>query len=256
MDWTKVEHKLARSFRATPQRLGESMVVPRRRPLELAPLLEAALGPDEEDLLYELGVHGLLEEEDAWTSVLFFYWDGFGPISWTAGLGLVGTGTRRYLSVWDEVSGHRALAAIEPWDDPLAVSAAVSGCLAVNGSKHGDWLLGSLPHELTNRAPDLLPTPVVRQALFDYMQRKELVEGAAWSSLASEHYGRIVEPNHLERCLDLLRGLPRLDDPEAIDAWIEAREAESAAMPDHERQRIFDEWFATAYEVEAREMRP
>jgi hypothetical protein len=42
-----------------------------------------------------------------------------------------------------------------------------------------------------------------------------------WGLLADEHFGRIIEPNHLRRCLDLLEALPRLDDDEALSAWIE-----------------------------------
>lgn len=111
-------------------------------------------------------------------------------------------------------------------------------------SGFGVHLVGSLPQETTNRAPDLVSRATVRQAYFDLSQRWERKEGNAWISLAEEHYGRIVEPNHLQRCLDILSGLPRLGDSDALDRWLAERKAESEAMSDEARQRLFDEWFA------------
>jgi hypothetical protein len=51
---------------------------------------------------------------------------------------LIGTGNRRYLCVWDEVESYRAVATVEPWDDPTAVSEAVEAYLVCNGRRHGD----------------------------------------------------------------------------------------------------------------------
>ncbi len=42
-----------------------------------------------------------------------------------------------------------------------------------------------------------------------------------------------------------------LNDTDAVIAWLKDQEDESAAMPDHSRQHLFDEWLATAYEHEA-----
>jgi hypothetical protein len=245
MDRDKVERTLARSFRATPQKFEKSVVVHRRRPLSLATVLDSAMTDDERDEHGDLeswpgSVSQLLDEADAEISLLGFYWESLGPMSWVAGMVLVGTGRRRYLCVWDETESYRAVAAIEPWDDPLALSQAVASYLVENGRRHGDWLFGSLPHEVTNHRSDLLPTSVVKQALFDYMQWAERADPGAWSMLASEHYGRMVEPNHLQRSLDLLETMFSLDLDEIAE--------ESAAMPDHARQRLFDEWFATAYQ--------
>jgi hypothetical protein len=180
--------------------------------------------------------------------LLGFYWDGFGPISWVAGLALIGDGSRRYVCSWDETESYRALAAVEPWDDPLAVSGTISRVLARNGKEFGVHLFGSLPHETTNHAPDLVSRTTVRQAYFDLLQWWECEQGSAWLDLAEEHYGRIVEPNHLQRCLDMLQSLPLLDDSEAISTWFAKRNAESEAMSDHARQRLFDEWFVGTYD--------
>ena len=86
--------------------------------------------------------------------------------------------------------------------------------------------------------------PGLRRA-FQWWEREQ---GGTWATLAEEYYGRLVEPNHLQRSLDLLQTLPSLDNPEAISGSVAEREADSAALPDQVRQRLFDEWFASAYD--------
>jgi hypothetical protein len=251
MNWQQVEQKLAGSFRARPERIGESVVIHRRQPLSLATVLDGAMTEEERDEHGDLeswpgNVAEVLNGVDAQISLLGFYWESLGPMSWVAGMIIVGTGRRRYLGVWDEVESYRVFAAVEPWDDPTALSAAVRSYLVVNGRRHGDGVFGSLPHEVTNQRPDLLPTTVVKQALFDYMEWAESVDPGAWATFASEHYGRIVEPNHIQRSLDILETLPSLD---SIGDWLEDLERESAAMSDEARQRLFDEWFTGTYEA-------
>src|SRR5262249_1119038 len=254
MDWKRVERKLERSFGATPRRYGSSLVIERRRPFPLAQVMSTALTESESDewgdlkewpgsLTQLLEDHGVEEQR-----LLGFYWDGFGPISWVAGLNMIGNGRRRYLCWWDETESYRALAAVEPWDDPLAISGTVARVLGRNGKGFGEHLVGSLPQETTNHAPDLVSDAVMRQASFDRLHWWERWDGSAWLNLAEEPYGRIVEPNHLQRCLDLLQKLPPLDDTDAISSLFAARDAESEAMSDHGRQQLFDEWFATAYD--------
>jgi hypothetical protein len=254
MNWKDVERKLERGFRASPRRYGASRVIERRRAFPLAQVVNAALSDEEREEWGDLEEWpGSLSQVLAESGVeerplLGFYWDGFGPISWVAGLVLIGNGRNRYLCYWDETESYRALASVEPCDDPLAVSGTVARVLAHNGREFGVDLFGSLPHETTNRAPALVSGAVVRQGYFDLLQWWESERGSAWVELAEQHYGRMVEPDHLERCLDILGSLPRLDNDEAIGRWLDEREAESKAMPDHARRRLFDEWFATAYE--------
>jgi hypothetical protein len=157
---------------------------------------------------------------------------------------IVGTGSRRYLCVWDEVKSYRAVAAVEPWDDASAVSGAVSSYLSCSGLRHGDKLFGSLPHKVTNYCPDLLPTPVVEQALFDHMQWAESVEPGTWALFAPEHDGRVVELSHVQWSLGVLETLSSPDLDEIV--------ADSAGMPDHARQRLFADWFQIVYEVDGR----
>ena len=69
--------------------------------------------------------------------------------------------------------------------------------------------------DIKSDRPDLLPTEVVKQALFDYMEWAESVDPGAWAMLASDHYGRMVEPNYLQRSLDILEtmGTSKLQRP-------------------------------------------
>lgn len=253
MNWEKVERRLERGFTARPRKVGTAQVIERRRPFPLARIMDGTLTDEERETYGDLeswpgSVSELLEESEVDEEpLLSFYWDGFGPVSWVAGLVLIGNGRRRYLCFWDETESYQAVAAVDPWDDELALSAVVARLLARNGTGFGLGLFGSLPSETTNAAPELVPCPVVAQAYFDLMQWWEREKGDAWLALAEEHFGQMVEPNHLQRCLDIISGLPRLDDPEAVHRWVEERAAESAAIPDHARQRLFDEWFADAY---------
>ena len=65
------------------------------------------------------------------------------------------------------------------------------------------------------------------------------------------HYGRIVEPNHLQRSLDILHTLPRLDDPTTVDAWLNGDN--DPPIDTQTRERLFQEWFQSAYEENAPE---
>src|SRR6185437_8613125 len=108
MDWKRVERKLERAFTASPRRYGSSLVIERRRPFPLARVMNTALSEEERDEWGDLeawpgSLAQLLEEHEVEErSLLGFYWDGFGPISWVAGLALIGNGRRRYVCYWDE----------------------------------------------------------------------------------------------------------------------------------------------------------
>jgi hypothetical protein len=100
------------------------------------------------------------------------------------------------------------------------------------------------------RSPFRIAESVIRQSYFDLVQFCEREQGGTWSTFAEMHFSRIVEPWHLQRSLDLVQTLPRLDDPGLIANWLEDREQESAAIPDEARQRLFDSWFEGAYAEE------
>ena len=248
MDLDRLEARLARAFRARPQVLGEAQIVWRRRPIPLWQWVEELMEEPDWD---EVG-EGCLQDwpgsiqavlDGHLHDLLFFYWDGLGPTSSGAGLQVLELGGQGYLVYWNELESYRAVAALEPWRDDLVVSAAVKEIVRKNGRPHGVELFGSVPKETTNRIPSLLPTAVVRQAYFDLLQWDDRVGGDAWVSLSEEHFGRIVEPNHLQRSLDILHRAA-----ETPHSWLD-HEHESDEFDDASRQRLFDEWFETAYEV-------
>jgi hypothetical protein len=246
MDWVTVERKLERGFRGSPRHYGASVVIERRRPFPLARVMDAALTEEERGEWGELeywpgSVCQVLDEAGVGKQELLgFYWDGLGPTSSVAGIVLVGNGQRRYLCYWDELESYRALAALTPGDDPLAVCGTLRRLLVRNGKGFGVQLFGDLPAETANHSPELISAATVRHAYFDLLEWWEQEQGGAWDGLAEEHYGRIVEPNHLQRSLDILQTLPRLDEREGVE--------DRDPMPDHARRKLFDEWFAGAYE--------
>ena len=148
------------------------------------------------------------------------HWDGFGPVSWSAGLVAIETGGRAYLCVWDELESYRLIAAIAPAGNSRTLAAVVTELLA------DGWLVGHPPHNLINYVPELLDRGAVEGAF------AALVDSTnSWGELADEHFGRLVEPNHLQRSLDLLEGLPRLDDEAAVAAWLEEHNEQRRLRP-------------------------
>jgi hypothetical protein len=61
----------------------------------------------------------------------------------------------------------------------------------------------------------------VKKAYFELMEWWESTQGSSWIGLADEHFGRIVEPNHLTRCLDLLETFSSHSSPAALAAFLE-----------------------------------
>jgi hypothetical protein len=261
MDWDRVEHRLERGFRASPRLYGSSIVIERRSPFRLTEVLQESLSAEEREeydpdrsLYSGLGLPGnvsrLLEENGVEERrLLGFEWDGLGPSSSAAGIVLVGNGHRRYLCHWDEWSAcsYRAFASVQPWSDRPAIAGTISRVLNRNGAGFGLGLFGSLPCVTTNDAPELVSGTVVKQAYFDLLEHWHAVRGDAWELLAEEHYGQLVEPNHLQRSLDLLERMVADAQAGGAEGWLERRRAESPPMSDEARQRLFDEWFETAY---------
>jgi hypothetical protein len=99
------------------------------------------------------------------------------------------------------------------------------------------------PHHLWNDAPELLDREAIEDAFASLLDRTN-----GWGMLADEHFGRIVEPNHLQRCLDLLEGLPQLDDDEALSAWLERIEDDGSDLSGPARRLLLSEFLDRGYE--------
>ena len=247
MDKRQVERRLERAFRSAPLSYGTGRVRERRKPFELAQTILPAGKPQS----YRDCRHGdVLEELErlgvATRRLLSLAWEGFGPVSRVAGLDLVGDGPQRYLCWWDEDDSYRAVAAVFPWWDGVAVSRTVSRVICRARDGFGLELFGRLPDETINRSPDLVSASVLARAYLGVMRVWDRWGREPWVNLAELHFGRIVEPNHLQWCLDQLELV--LGSAENFRQELAARAAENAAMPEQARVGLVEEWFRTTYE--------
>jgi hypothetical protein len=240
MNTIRFARLLESTLKGVPESLQGAQVWRLKRPRPLAPLMEKSLDTDEERELYAGSfedwpghVWELLDEHGLCRSILGVLWDGFGPVSWGAGLVVIEIGGRAYLCVWDEEESYRLLAAVAPSSATAALRALVTEHLA------GGSLVYHVPHYVTNHAPDLLDRAAVEDA---FARLLDLTEG--WGDLATEHYGRLVEPNHLRRCLDLLDRLPRLDD-ETSSFWSESDDGSD--LPEQARRQLLREFLDSGY---------
>jgi hypothetical protein len=238
---------LARTFKNTkPQEVGGEEVRRLRKPKPLAPLLDKALEGEDEIETYAGSfeawpgnVEELLGQEGLSRSLLTFNWDGFGPISWSAGLVAIEPDNEAvYLCKWDEMESYQLLASVAPAGESEALAQLVLDEIA-RGT-----VVQHPPHHVWNEATDLLD----RQAIEDAFARL-LDSTNGWGALAEEHFGRIVEPNHLQRCLDLLEGLPRLDDDQALSAWLERIEDDGSDLSEPARRLLLTEFLDRGYEA-------
>ena len=216
-------------------------------PTPLAPLLDKTLdGAEEIDeyagtfVDWPGNVECLLNEHGLRRSLLSFNWDGFGPVSWSAGLVAIEIGGVAYVCKWDELESYQLLAAVSPAGDTAALAQVISDEVA------GATVIQFPPHYVWNMAPELLDRAAVEDAF-----ARLLDTTGGWGELAEEHFGRIVEPNHLRRCLDLLEGLPRLDDDEALSTWLERIEDDGSDLNEPARRLLLKEFLDRGYEEAA-----
>ena len=193
MDFVKLERRLERAFTGKPVQVGAGSIVWRRRPVLLWQLVADSLDEEERQEAPDLqawpgNVSDLLGARDR--ALLGFYWDGFGPTSFVAGITLLELQRSSYLCHWDELQSYRAVAKLEGWRNRPVLRDAVRELLRRNGHPHGLSVFGSLPTETTNYAVRLIPTATVKQAYFDWLQADPWGNGDTWSELAQEHCSR------------------------------------------------------------------
>jgi hypothetical protein len=209
MLWEDLEPRLDAAFAACgrnskPKEFSE--------PFPLARIVEELLTPEEQEELAPLAdypgsvVEALERHGIGRTPLLDVSWDGFGPVSWDAGIELIGSGRHSYLCYWADGQPWSVVARLD-LQSAGTVEQTVGRLLWHNGARFGLALFGSLPTETINCAPTLVSGPALKQAYFGLMEWWESAQGSSWIGLADEHFGRIVEPNHLTRCLDVPRGV-------------------------------------------------
>jgi hypothetical protein len=245
MNIDRFNRLLERTFqRAKLEHLDGGQVQKLPKPRPLAPLLDKALeGADEVEEYarsfeaWPGNVEELLRHHGLRRSLLTFNWDGFGPVSWSAGIVAIETGGHAYVCKWDELESYQLLAAVTPAGDSAALAHVVLAELA------GGAVVQHPPHHVWNDAPQLHDRAAIEDAF-----ARLLDSHSGWGALADEHFGRIVEPNHLQRCLDLLEGLPRLDDDDALDAWLERIEDDGSDLSEPARRLLLKEFLDRGYE--------
>jgi len=240
--FTRLLEKVFRS--TTAAEVGGARVRSLRTRKPLAPLLDETLEGEEELDLYKAtfqdwpgNVEELLNDHGLRRSLVTFNWDGLGPVSWSAGLVAIETGGSAYVCMWDELDSYQLLAAVSPEGDTEALKQVVLDEIAAG------TIVQHPPHYVWNRASQLLSREELEEAFARLLDRTD-----GWDALADEHFGRIVEPNHLRRCLDLLEGLPRLDDEEAIAKWLERIEDDGSDLSEPARRLLLTEFLDGGYE--------
>ena len=98
--------------------VGAGSIVWRRKPVLLWQLVAESLDEEEREEETDLqawpgSVAELLGSRGR--ALLGFYWDGFGPTSFVAGLTLLELQRASYLCHWDEIESYRAVAKLEGW---------------------------------------------------------------------------------------------------------------------------------------------
>lgn len=237
MDLDRLDARLARQFRATPQVLGEARIVWRKAPLPLWEYGGVALERRQRARVraWPESLEELLGE--SLVDVVSFHWLRQTPIAFSVGLQVLDFGDPGYLCAWNEYHGHLAVARLEPWQDELVLSAAVKQLLHENGQGHGLELFAAIPHQTVNHQPELLLTAVVKQGLYDWLLWALAEPRLLWPYNTPE-----TAPE--EEWLQLARtGTILTTGRRALLA--------RAALSDLRLQQRFDEWFETAYEVEA-----
>jgi hypothetical protein len=245
MNIDRFSQSLERAFKnARPVLMHDEQMRRLCKPRPLAPLLDKTLeGEDEIDTYagsfeaWPGNVEELLVQHELMRSLLTFNSDGFGPISWSAGLvAIKPDDSAAYLCKWDELESYQLLASVSSAGDSEALAQLVVDELA-----RGSVVLQP-PHHLWNDAPDLLDRAAIEDAFARLLDRTN-----GWGTLAEEHFGRIVEPNHLQRCLDLLEGLPQLDDEKAVSEWLES-EDDTSDLSESARRLLLTEFLDRGYE--------
>jgi hypothetical protein len=218
------------------------------KPASLSTFLERTLNTEEERDLYggtfeawPGNVHELLDDQsdDLRRGLVVFSWDGWGPVSSAAGFETTDIGGSSYVLFWDEIEGHRVLAAVTPTGDVNGIRSVVHATIA------GHTYLHSVPHDVFNDAPSVIDRPFLEGAFTALLDNT-----CGWGELADEHFARIVEPNHLQRCMDMFTGLRRLDNDEGWAEWIEAIDDNDGSDLSHEaRRKLLREYLDKGYEV-------
>jgi len=173
-------------------------------------------------------------------TLLYFYWDSFGPVSFDATIALVDLGVTGTLAYYiTEYAPPYAFALIQPGGDTDIWPAFVVNLFRDNGESYGIELFGGLPCETFNGRPDLVSPVALREAFWQWIVGREAVGRPQWGDLRDQMIESLEQPNPLQRSSDLLQRVARL----GIDGFLAATEPEHVDLPEDDRRRILENYF-------------
>ena len=173
-------------------------------------------------------------------TLLYFYWDSFGPISFDATIALVDLGVTGTLAYYiTEYAPPYAFALIQPGGDTDIWPAFVVNLFRDNGESYGIELFGGLPCKTFNGRPDLVSPVALREAFWQWIVGREAVGRPQWGDLRDQMIESLEQPNPLQRSSDLLQRVARL----GIDGFLAATEPEHVDLPEDDRRRILENYF-------------
>ena len=173
-------------------------------------------------------------------TLLYFYWDSFGPMSFDATIALVDLGVTGTLAYYiTEYAPPYAFALIQPGGDTDIWPAFVVNLFRDNGESYGIELFGGLPCETFNGRPDLVSPVALREAFWQWIVGREAVGRPQWGDLRDQMIESLEQPNPLQRSSDLLQRVARL----GIDGFLAATEPEHVDLPEDDRRRILENYF-------------
>ena len=173
-------------------------------------------------------------------TLLYFYWDSFGPMSFDATIALVDLGVTGTLAYYiTEYAPPYAFALIQPGGDTDIWPAFVVNLFRDNGESYGIELFGGLPCQTFNSRPDLVSPVALREAFWQWIEGREAVGQPQWEDLRDQMIESLEQPNPLQRSSDLLQRVARL----GIDGFLAATEPEHVDLPEDDRRRILENYF-------------
>ena len=173
-------------------------------------------------------------------TLLYFYWDSFGPMLFDATIALVDLGVTGTLAYYiTEYAPPYAFALIQPGGDTDIWPAFVVNLFRDNGESYGIELFGGLPCETFNGRPDLVSPVALREAFWQWIVGREAVGRPQWGDLRDQMIESLEQPNPLQRSSDLLQRVARL----GIDGFLAATEPEHVDLPEDDRRRILENYF-------------
>ena len=155
-----------------------------------------------------------------------------------------------FICTFDEVAvefsgedeGLLVLAAIEPAESSV-FSAFFRDFLRDNGQGYGFEFFGDLPSNTRNYQPDLIPSDVIKESYWRWMEwaSSSKPRFGSWTSLRDQALRKTMDPRVLRPFGETLKeAMSNLEHKGR-------RQEEAAALTEEDRRRIIDIYFSQSY---------